>query len=89
MKLLTFTQYIPAASNIKNVDPQKGSFSSEGESIVSVVDADIDEYRRKMQVKAVRKNVSLPAWLAAEAEKAHINLSRVRQEALKERLNIA
>ena len=39
--------------------------------------------------KAVRKNVSLPAWLAAEAEKAHVNLSRVLQDALKEKLNIA
>ncbi len=49
----------------------------------------IEVYKRKMQEKAVRKNVSLPAWLAAEAEKAHVNLSRVLQDALKEKLNIA
>ncbi|MBQ6966705.1 MAG: type II toxin-antitoxin system HicB family antitoxin [Lachnospiraceae bacterium] len=80
---------IPDASIIKDVDPLKGRFSGKGESIVSVVDVDIDEYRRKMRDKAVRKNVSLPAWLAAEAEKAHVNLSRVLQDALKEKLNIA
>ena len=80
---------IPVASKIKDVDPLKGRFSDNGESIISVVDVDIEVYKRKMQEKAVRKNVSLPAWLAAEAEKAHVNLSRVLQDALKEKLNIA
>lgn len=80
---------IPAARNIKSINPSDGSFANKGESSVSVVDVDIEAYRRKMQEKAVRKNVSLPAWLATEAEKAHVNLSRVLQEALKEKLNIA
>lgn len=32
--------------------------------------------------KVVRRNVTLPNWLNAEAEKAQINVSRVLQEAL-------
>lgn len=33
--------------------------------------------------------LSIPAWLVKEAEKSNISLSRVLQEALKERLGLA
>lgn len=79
----------PQASDPVKVDVSKGEFADAGESFVSLVDLDITAYRRKMNAKAVRKNVSLPAWLDLEAEAAHLNLSRVLQEALKEKLNLA
>lgn len=56
----------------------------EGDFLVYVPDMDIDftEYRRKVDNKTVRSNVTLPNWLNVEAEKAHINVSRVLQDAL-------
>lgn len=79
----------PKASTLNEIDISKSEFADAGESFVSLVDLDIMAYRKKMDSKAVRKNVSLPAWLCKEAEDAHINLSRVLQEALKEKLNLA
>ena len=50
--------------------------------ILTLVDVNFTEYRRRMDNKAVRRNVTLPNWLNVEAEKAQINVSRVLQEAL-------
>ena len=80
---------LPAPSNITDIDITDGKFYEEGESFVSLVDLNLTEYRRSMNKKTVRRNVSIPEWLNHEAEKAHINVSRVLQEALKEKLNIA
>jgi post-segregation antitoxin (ccd killing protein) len=41
-----------------------------------------------MNKRAVRKNVSLPAWLSEEADRENINVSRVLQEALLEKLHL-
>ena len=43
--------------------------------ILTLVDVDFDEYRRKHEMRTVRKNVSIPSWLNEEAESANINLS--------------
>lgn len=59
-----------------------------GESLVSMVDVDFAEYRRRMDNKTVRRNVTLPNWLNQEAEKAHINVSGVLQEALMMKLGV-
>lgn len=56
--------------------------------LVSFVDVDFSEYRRKNEMKAVKKNCTLPSWLCYEAEKANINFSQVLQAALKKELNI-
>ena len=56
---------------------------------MSLVDIDFKEYRRKIDNKTVRKNVTLPNWLNKEAEKAHINVSRVLQEALMLKLGVS
>ncbi len=50
--------------------------------ILTLVDVNFTEYRRRIDNKAVRRNVTLPNWLNMEAEKAQINVSRVLQEAL-------
>lgn len=50
--------------------------------ILTLVDVDFCEYRRRTDNKAVRRNVTLPNWLNAEAEKAQLNVSRVLQDAL-------
>ena len=56
--------------------------------VVSLVDVDFSEYRRKNDGRTVRRNITLPAWLDVAASKAKINVSRVAQIALKEQLNI-
>ena len=57
--------------------------------LLTYVDVDFSEYRRRHENKTVRRNVTLPNWLNIEAEKAHINVSKVLQEALKEKLQVA
>ena len=73
---------IPDASSVKDVK------SAEGE-IISLVDVDFAEYRRKNEIKVVKKNCTLPSWLCYEAERANINFSQVLQTALKRELHIA
>jgi len=50
--------------------------------ILTFVDIDFVLYRRKMDNKTVRRNVTLPNWLNVKADEAGINVSRVLQEAL-------
>lgn len=56
---------------------------------VSLVDVDFAEYRRKNDLKTVKKNCTLPSWLCYEAERANINFSQVLQSGLKKELNLA
>lgn len=72
---------IPAPSHVSAVKVEENQF-------FSFVDVDFAEYRRKNEVKFVRKNCTLPHWLCVEAEKANINFSAVLQRALKNELNI-
>lgn len=61
---------------------------ADGKSTITLVDVDFSEYRRKNEMRVVKKNCTIPSWLNYEAEKAHINFSSVLQEALKKELNI-
>ena len=79
---------IPTASALTEVNISEGVFYKEGKCIVSLVDVDLVAYRRKMDNKMVRRNVTLPNWLNLEAEKAQINVSKVLQEALMARLGV-
>ena len=76
-------------SDISDIDIKNGPFDNTGISHVSFVDIDFDEYRRKVDNKTVRRNVTLPNWLNQEAEKSHINVSRVLQEALMVKLGVS
>ena len=57
--------------------------------VVTLVDIDVDIYRRKNELRAVKKNCTIPSWLNYEAEKANINFSQVLQNALMEQLKIS
>jgi len=59
----------------------------EGEDFVVMIPFNATEYVRKNN-RAVKKTLSLPAWLNEAAEAAHINFSGVLQEALKAKLDI-
>ena len=56
--------------------------------ILTYVDVNFSEYRKKIDMKTVRRNVALPSWLNYEAEHAGINVSRVLQEALMKVLDV-
>jgi hypothetical protein len=77
------------ASRIQEIDEKKSTFYEDGKTFVSIVDVDLLVYRQKNDMKMVRRNVTLPNWLNREAEAAHINVSRVLQEALMSKLNIS
>ena len=72
---------IPAASELSEV-------AASGEQFVSLVECDTLEYRRFFNSKAVKKTLSIPAWLNTLAEREDINFSAVLQKALKAELNI-
>ena len=72
---------LPASSELKYVE-------HEDDDIVTLVAADLNEYRKMQDTTAVRKNVSLPAWLSYSAEKAGLSLSSVLQTALKQELHL-
>ncbi len=49
---------------------------------LSLVAMDIDRYAEKYGTKAVRKNLTIPAWLNTFAEQNNINFSQVLQDAI-------
>lgn len=73
---------IPNPSDISELNVNSGTFSDEGKTIISFVDIDSTEYRKKIDMKTVRRNVALPSWLNYEADKAGVNVSRILQDAL-------
>jgi predicted RNase H-like HicB family nuclease len=80
---------IPSEANIA-IDKAK-QYSDDVDftkGILTYVDVDFAEYRKKIETKTVRRNVALPSWLNYEADKAGINVSRVLQEALMSTLKL-
>jgi len=75
-------QIVPAPSKMSEIQIDLSTFAGSGESFVSLVAADVMEYRKSIDTRPVRRNVSLPCWLNREAELAGINVSKVLQEAL-------
>lgn len=80
---------VPEASSLSDIDIAKGVFYEEGKGIISLVDVDLVAYRKMMDNKMIRRNVTIPNWLNQEAEKARINVSKVLQEALMMKLGVS
>lgn len=59
----------------------------ESRDILTLISVDTIAYRAQTDTRAVRKNVSLPAWMAMMAERKGINCSKVLQDALAEQLS--
>ena len=70
---------LPTASDLSSI-PHKKSVE------ITYIYTDIDKYRR--DTRSVKKMLSLPAWLAKEAEEKNISLSKVLQEALKQKISV-
>ena len=73
---------IPVASGIRSVATADGAF-------VSLISCDTLEYRKYYDNKAVKKTLTIPAWLNTMSEREGINFSAVLQRALKEELHIS
>ena len=58
-----------------------------GETI-TLIAADTDEYRKANDTRAVKKTLSIPAWLNHQAENANAPFSQILQQGLKEYLRI-
>ena len=74
---------LPTPSMISDIKKEKKA------DIITLVDVDFAAYRRKNDLRAVKKNCTIPSWLNYEAEKAGVNLSAILQSALKQELHIA
>lgn len=72
-------QKIPAPSSYWDISVQRGE-------MINFLVLDMDSYAEKYGEKAIRKNLTIPAWLNTFAEKNNINFSKVLQDAL---LNMA
>lgn len=66
---------VPRASKYQEVQPKDSGQ-------VNMILLNMDEYAERYGEKAVRKNVTIPAWLNTFAEKQSINFSQILQEAL-------
>jgi predicted RNase H-like HicB family nuclease len=66
---------VPPASEISAIQPEANGF-------VSLLALDMDAYTEKYGDKAIRKNLTIPAWLNTFAESNHVNFSQVLQESL-------
>ncbi len=66
----------PAASNLVDV-------ATEPRQFVNMVALDMDAYAAKYGSRAVKKTLTIPAWLNTYAEEHGISCSSVLQEALK------
>ena len=70
---------IPAPTEIDKLSLEEG--------ILVIVEFDMLEYQKKHNSRAVKKTLSIPAWLNEEATAMGVNFSQVLQEALKEKIN--
>jgi len=72
---------IPAASDPASLSPDKGAFIAPVEGRPDMVG---DEIRNR----SVKKTLTIPRWLNAEAKRQRVNFSQVLRDALRERLGV-
>ena len=55
---------------------------------ITLVDVDLESYKRKHEMRTIRKNCTIPSWLNELAEKEHVNFSQILQEGLMTHLGV-
>ena len=73
---------IPAPSLLSEIPLEPGQTAI-------MVEVFMPPIRERQNTKVVKKTLTLPAWLNAQAESVNINFSQTLQKALKEELKIA
>lgn len=69
----------PAATPMSQVAREAGD-------TLMLIQVDTEEYLRRTETRAVRRTVSIPAWMDEEAQERGLSLSRVLQDALRSQL---
>lgn len=67
---------IPKPTPVQNLQPEAGA-------VVAMVEVFMPTVRNRINNKVVKKTLTIPAWLNAEAEAANVNFSQVLQDGLK------
>lgn len=83
---------LPEASNAEQavaIAKQDTEIFDYSQGILTYIDVDFSEYRKAVDTRSVRRNVTLPCWLNNEADKAGVNVSGILQEALMRVLNVS
>lgn len=81
----------PAPSAITDIGIDKIASDleiSSDEAFLNIVTVDVDEYAKSHFEKAVKKTLTIPAWLNAIALENNINFSQTLQDALKRQLHL-
>lgn len=63
------------------------SVGKDGAAVI-LVDVDLLHYREETDTRAVRKNVSMPAWMATLADRNNLNCSQLLQKAIRRELQL-
>lgn len=77
---------IPEPSSLKALARDE---ELEDNEVFFLVEAFMPAFREKQNKRFVKKTLSIPYWLNAEAERQGINFSQTLQQAIKQQLNIA
>lgn len=67
--------------------PDMNVHAASGELVVPIT-AWMTPFRDEMKNRAVKKTLTIPAWLNDAAEKRHVNYSQILQSALKDYLGV-
>lgn len=73
---------IPEPTPVSSIEVKKNQ-------AIILIEAFMPPFRERQKTKFVKKTLSIPSWLNAEAEHCGTNFSAVLQEALKEKLHLA
>lgn len=64
------------------------TFSLEKGQVLTMIEVFMPPIRGRLNNRFIKKTLSIPSWLNAEAEEAKVNFSQILQEALKEKLGV-
>lgn len=84
---------IPAPSDIMNITEdiiknELDELYDKSRVFVNIVAVDVAEHAKKHFNKSVKKMVTIPQWMADMAETKKLKLSKLLQEAIKEKLQL-
>lgn len=86
LKLVLFDLYqedkdIPVCTELERIIVEKNQ-------TIAMIKVNLQQTIREYDNKAVKKTLTIPAWLNKEAEKSHLNYSHLLQEAIKKQLEL-
>ncbi len=77
-----YSDPIPEPTPVHQLKPEDGA-------VVALIEVFMPPIRERQNNRVVKKTLTIPAWLNAKAEAAHVNFSQILQESLKSYLHIS